>query len=192
MFGNLTLIRIKDIKSYGSDVSEEMFTVDTPRQVTLKGVYLTSVASTFIFALLYGIIEHTLLTSSLGISILTYPLNIQLFGQLYFYHGLMLALAVLISYNQFLDVILFGSGRAIRKQAIMWGTGNILNFVWLEDMFYFISYGEWPKDVMTPLNLSFYGVVWWYPVMLISAIAMYLLAVRSMRKMARASMEDSS
>lgn len=169
-----------------------MFTLDARRQVTLKGVYLTSVASTFIFALLYGIIEHTLLTSSLGISILTYPLNIQLFGQLYFYHTLMLALAVLISFNQFLDVILFGSGGTVRKQAILWGTGNILNFIWLEDMFYFVSYGEWPKDVMTPLNLSFYGVVWWYPVMFISAIAMYLLAVRSMKKMAMQGMEDSS
>ena len=160
-----------------------MFIVDAQRQLTFRGVYLTSVASTFIFALLYGIIEHTLLTSSLGISILTYPLNIQLLGNLYFYHTLMLALAILISFNQFLDVILFGSGRAVKKQAILWGTGNILNFIWLEDMFYFVSFGEWPKDVMTPLNLSFYGVVWWYPVMLFSAIAMYLLAVRSMRKM---------
>ena len=158
-----------------------MFIVDAQRQLTFRGVYLTSVASTFIFALLYGIIEHTLLTSSLGISILTYPLNIQLLGNLYFYHTLMLALAILISFNQFLDVILFGSGRAVKKQAILWGTGNILNFIWLEDMFYFVSFGEWPKDVMTPLNLSFYGVVWWYPIMLFSAIAMYLLAVRSMR-----------
>ncbi len=160
-----------------------MFIVDAQRQLTFRGVYLTSVASTFIFALLYGIIEHTLLTSSLGISILTYPLNIPLLGNLYFYHTLMLALAILISFNQFLDVILFGSGRAVKKQAILWGTGNILNFIWLEDMFYFVSFGEWPKDVMTPLNLSFYGVVWWYPIMLFSAIAMYLLAVRSMRKM---------
>lgn len=160
-----------------------MFPVDIKRQITFRSVFLTSVASTFIFALLYGIIEHTLLTSPLGVSILTYPLNIQLLGQLYLYHTLMLALAILISFNQFLDVIFFGGGGGIRRQAILWGTGNILNFIWLEDMFYFVSFGEWPKDVMTPLNLSFYGVVWWYPVLFISALAMYALTLRSIRKM---------
>jgi hypothetical protein len=160
-----------------------MFAVDVlGKQVTIKRVYLTSVASTLIFALLYGIIEHTLLTSSLGVSILVYPLNIHLFGQLYFYHILMLALAVLISFNQFLDELFFGFSSTIKKQAILWGSGNILNFVWLEDMFYFASFGEWPKDVMTPLNLSFYGVVWWYPLLLVSALALYGLAIRSMRR----------
>jgi hypothetical protein len=94
----------------------------------------------------------------------------------------MLALAVLISFNQFLDELFFGFSSTIKKQAILWGSGNILNFVWLEDMFYFASFGEWPKDVMTPLNLSFYGVVWWYPLLLVSALALYGLAIRSMRR----------
>jgi len=152
------------------------------RHWTIKGVYLTSAASTFIFALLYGIIEHALLASDLGIAILVYPLNIHLFGQLYFYHVLMLAMAILVAFNQFLDVLLFGSGGAARRQAIMWGTGNILNFIWLEDMFYFTAFGEWPKDVMTPLNLSIYGVVWWYPVMFVSALVLYGLIIRSIRR----------
>lgn len=159
-----------------------MFGGDTlERHAGIKRVYPTSVGSTIIFALIYGIIEHTLLTSSLGVSILVYPLNIHLFGQLYFYHMLMLVLAVLVAFNQFLDVLFFGPGGPVRKQAILWGIGNILNFVWLEDMFYFTSFGEWPKDVMTPLNLSFYGMVWWYPVLLVSALVLYVLAVRSMR-----------
>jgi hypothetical protein len=169
-----------------------MFTAGLRRQIRVRSVFLTSVASTFIFALLYGIIEHTLLTSSLGIRILTYPLNIHLFGQLYFYHVLMLALAILISFNQFLDLIIFGNGDAVRRQSILWGSGNILNFIWLEDMFYFVSFGEWPKDVMTPLNLSFYGIVWWYPIMLGSALAMYVLASRTVRNMNVNDREHSS
>jgi hypothetical protein len=70
-------------------------------------------------------------------------------------------------------------------QGLLWGTGNILNFIWLEDMFYFALFGEWPKDVLTPLNLSFYGVVWWYPVLFGSAIFLYYLTAMSIRNMTR-------
>ena len=50
-------------------------------------------------------------------------------------------------------------------------------------MFYFTLFGEWPKDVMTPLNLSFYGIVWWYPVLFRIATFMYYLTARSIKKM---------
>lgn len=152
------------------------------KHVSLRAVNLTSAFSTFLFAMLYGIIEHTLLTSSLGVSILAYPLSVKLVYNLYFYHVIMFSLATLISFNPFLDVLLFRSSRAIKKEAFFWGTGNILNFVWLEDVFYWVLFLEWPKDVMTPLNLSFYGIVWWYPVLLGAAGVLYGLTVRSIRK----------
>jgi hypothetical protein len=50
-------------------------------------------------------------------------------------------------------------------------------------VFYFTLFGEWPKDVMTPLSLSFYGIVWWYPVLFGIAIFMYYLTARSIKKM---------
>jgi hypothetical protein len=170
-----------------------MFSVDVfGRQFALKTIHLTSVASTFIFAMVYGTIEHTLLTSSLGISILVYPLSVHLVGQLYFYHVLMFILAALISFNPFLDVLVFTSARALKIQALLWGTGNIINFVWLEDLFYWVLFGEWPKDVMTPLHLSFYGIVWWYPVALATSSMLYYLTMKSMHKMKLISSSSSS
>jgi hypothetical protein len=71
----------------------------------------------------------------------------------------------------------------VKLQGLSWGTGNILNFIWIEDASYFALFGEWPKDVMTPLNLSFYGLVWWYPVLFGMAIFLYYLTARSIRKM---------
>lgn len=161
-----------------------MFSMDIfGRRLIIRPVNLTSAVSTLIFAMVYGVIEHTLLTSPLGISILVYPLNLHLAGQLYFYHVLMLALAGLICFNPFFDILFFSSNNSIRKQGFLWGTGNILNFVWLEDMFYFVLFAEWPKDVMTPLHLSFYGVVWWYPVLFVAASLLYYLTIRDIRKM---------
>lgn len=151
-------------------------------QRPIPPVYFTSVVSTFIFAMTDGLIEHTLLASPLGINVLVYPLNIHLVGQLYFYHIIMLVLAILISFNPFIDRLIFGTSNAVRMQGILWGTGNILNFIWLEDAFYFVLFGEWPKDVMTPLQMSFYGVVWWYP-LLLGIASMYYLTSRSIRKM---------
>lgn len=144
---------------------------------------VTSAVSTLIFAMIYGMIEHTLLASPLGINILEYPLSIHITGQIYFYHVLMLLLAVLISFNPFFDVLIFGRKNGLRKQALLWGIGNMLNFVWLEDMFYFVLFGGWPKDVMTPLHLSIYGIVWWYPLMLALGCITYYLTVRSVGKM---------
>jgi hypothetical protein len=92
-------------------------------------------------------------------------------------------LATLISFNPFFDKLVFRTTKVVKLQGLLWGTGNILNFIWLEDMFYFVLFGEWPKDVMTPLNLSFYGIVWWYPVLFGIAIFMYYLTARSIRKM---------
>ena len=152
------------------------------RQVSIRAIHFTSAVSVFIFAMVYGMIEHTLLASPLGISILANPLNLHLIGQLYFYHVLLFILATLISFNPFFDVLFFGPSNAVKKQALAWGAGNILNFIWLEDLFYWVLFGEWPKDVMTPLQLSFYGVVWWYPVALASASAFYYLALRNMRR----------
>ena len=77
-------------------------------------------------------------------------------------------------------MLFFGPSNAAKKQALAWGAGNILNFIWLEDLFYWVLFGEWPKDVMTPLQLSFYGVVWWYPVALACASTFYYLALRNM------------
>jgi hypothetical protein len=160
-----------------------MFSMDIfGRRLIIRPVNLTSAVSTLIFAMVYGVIEHTLLTSPLGISILVYPLNLHLVGQLYFYHVLMLSLASLICFNPFFDILFFSSNNSVRKQAFLWGTGNILNFVWLEDMFYFVLFAEWPKDVMTPLHLSFYGVVWWYPVLFVVASLLYYLTIRDIRK----------
>jgi hypothetical protein len=148
----------------------------------LEPINITSVVSTFFFAIAYGVIEHTLLASPMGISVLVYPLNIHLFEQIYFYHVIMLTLAILISFNPFFDKLIFGVDIAIKWRSIMWGTGNILNFIWLEDMFYFISFGEWPKDVMTSLHISFYGIVWWYPIFLGVASYLYYLTAKRIRK----------
>jgi hypothetical protein len=149
----------------------------------LRPINITSVASTFIFAMMYGLIEHTLLASPIGISVLVYPLNIHLVEQLYFYHVIMLVLAILISFNPFFDKLIFGTNNAVKWQGMLWGTGNILNFLWLEDMFYFILFAEWPKDVMTPLHVSFYGVVWWYPILFGVASYLYYLTARRIKKM---------
>jgi hypothetical protein len=35
---------------------------------------------------------------------------------------------------------------------------------------------------MTPLNLSFYGIVWWYPALFGIAIFLYYLTARSIKK----------
>lgn len=160
-----------------------MFNMDIfGRRLIMRPVNLTSAVSTLIFAMVYGVIEHTLLTSPLGISILVYPLNLHLVGQIYFYHILMLVLAGLICFNPFFEIFFFSSNNSAKKQALFWGTGNILNFIWLEDMFYFILFAEWPKDVMTPLHLSFYGIVWWYPVLFTAASVLYYLTIRDMWK----------
>ncbi len=160
-----------------------MFKLDTlTGGSSLRAVNVTSAASTVIFALVYGMIEHTFLTSPLGINILEYPLNVHLVGQIYLYHVLLFTLASLVSFNPFFDVLLFSSNRSLKKQAMLWGLGNILNFIWLEDVSYFVLFGEWPKDVMTPLHLSFYGVVWWYPVLLCLAGLSYYLAIRNARR----------
>jgi hypothetical protein len=148
----------------------------------IRPVNLTSGVATLIFAMIYGVIEHTLLTSQLGVSIFVYPLSIQLVGQFYFYHVLMMSLAGLICFNPFLDILFFSAKNSVKKQGILWGSGNVLNFIWLEDMFYFVLFGEWPKDVMTPLHLSFYGVVWWYPVLFTGASILYYLTIKEIRK----------
>jgi hypothetical protein len=151
-------------------------------KLSLRPINITSAASTFIFAIAYGMIEHTLLASPMGISVLVYPLNIHIFEQIYFYHIVMLTLAILISFNPFFDKLIFGIDGTVKRQSILWGTGNILNFVWLEDMFYFVSFGEWPKDVMTSLHISFYGVVWWYPILLGIASYLYYCTTKIIRK----------
>lgn len=148
----------------------------------LRPINITSAVSIIIFALTYGEIEHTLLASPMGISVLTYPLSIHIIEQIYFYHVLMLVLAILISFNPFFDKLISNVDTTIKWQSILWGTGNLLNFIWLEDMFYFISFGEWPKDVMTPVHISFYGIVWWYPVLLGSASYLYYLTIKIIRK----------
>jgi hypothetical protein len=153
------------------------------KRFALSPVYITSAASTFIFAMIYGLIEHMLLASPIGLSVLTYPMDIHLAGQLYFYHVIMLIMAILVSFNPFFDRLLFRTNRSIRLQGMLWGTGNILNFIWLEDLFYWVLFGEWPKDVMTPLHISFYGVVWWYPVAFGGALFLYYLTSRIIRNM---------
>ncbi|HJS83310.1 MAG TPA: hypothetical protein VJ742_10800 [Nitrososphaera sp.] len=153
------------------------------KRFPLRPVYITSAVSIFIFAMIYGLIEHMLLASPIGLSVLTYPMSIHLAGQLYFYHVIMLIMAMLVSFNPFFDRLIFRTNRSIRLQGIFWGTGNILNFIWLEDLFYWVLFGEWPKDVMTPLHISFYGVVWWYPVAFGGALFLYYLTSRIIRKM---------
>ena len=145
---------------------------------SLRPINITSIISTFIFAIAYGVIEHTLLASPIGISVLVYPLNIHIFEQIYSYHIVMLILAIIISFNPFFDKLIFGISAIVKWQSFLWGTGNILNFIWLEDMFYFTSFGEWPKDVMTPLHISFYGIVWWYPILLGIASYLYYLTIK--------------
>lgn len=153
------------------------------KRFPLRPVNITSAVSIFFFAMIYGLIEHMLLASPIGISVLTYPMSIHIAGQLYFYHVIMLIMALLVSFNPFFDRLIFRTNRAIKMQATLWGTGNILNFIWLEDLFYWVLFGEWPKDVMTPLHISFYGVVWWYPVAFGGALFLYYLTSRIIRKM---------
>lgn len=153
------------------------------KRFALSPVYITSAVWTFIFAMIYGLIEHMLLASPIGLGVLTYPLSIHLAGQLYFYHVIMLIMAILVSFNPFFDRLLFRTNRSIRLQGMLWGTGNILNFIWLEDLFYWVLFGEWPNDVMTPLHISFYGVVWWYPVAFGGALFLYYLTSRIIRNM---------
>jgi hypothetical protein len=152
------------------------------KRFPLRPVNLTSAISILLFAMLYGLIEHMLLASPMGLGVLIYPMNVHIVYQWYFYHVIMFFLAVLISFNPFFDKLVFRTSKAVKMQGMFWGTGNILNFIWLEDMFYFTLFGEWPKDVMTPVNLSFYGIVWWYPVLFGSAIFLYYLTARSIRK----------
>ena len=152
------------------------------KRFPLRPVNLTSAISIFLFAMLYGLIEHMLLTSPIGLDVLLYPMNLHIIYQLYFYHVVIVLLALLISFNPFFDKLIFRTPKVVKLQGLLWGTGNILNFIWLEDMFYFVLFGEWPKDVMTPLNLSFYGIVWWYPVLFAIAMYLYYLTARSIRK----------
>ena len=148
----------------------------------LRPVNVTSAVAILIFAMIYGLIEHKLLASPIGINVLTYPMSIHITGQLYFYHIVMLVMALLVSFNPFFDRLIFSTNNRIRLQGILWGSGNVLNFIWLEDLFYFVLFGEWPKDVMTPLHISFYGIVWWYPVAFGGAIFLYYLTSRAIRK----------
>ena len=129
---------------------------DYKRRFPLRPVYITSAVSIFFFAMIYGLIEHMLLASPIGISVLTYPMSIHIAGQLYFYHVVMLLMAMLVSFNPFFDRLIFRMNRSIKLQGVLWGSGNILNFIWLEDLFYFVLFGEWPKDAMTPLHISIY------------------------------------
>lgn len=162
------------------------------KRFPLRPVNITSAVSIFVFAMIYGLIEHMLLASPIGLSVLTYPMNIHLAGQLYFYHVIMLVMAILVSFNPFFDRLIFRTSRSIRLQGLLWGTGNILNFIWLEDLFYWVLFGEWPKDVMTPLHISFYGVVWWYPVAFGGALFLYYLTSRIIRKTPIEAKVDSS
>ena len=148
----------------------------------LRPVNITSAVAIVIFAMIYGLIEHMLLASPIGINVLTYPMSIHITGQLYFYHIVMLVMALLVSFNPFFDRLIFSTNRSVRLQGILWGSGNVLNFIWLEDLFYFVLFGEWPKDVMTPLHISFYGIVWWYPLAFGGAIFLYYLTSRAIRK----------
>jgi len=153
------------------------------KRFPLRPVNITSAVSIFIFAMIYGLIEHMLLASPIGISVLTYPMNIHIAGELYLYHVVMLVMAILVSFNPFFDRLIFHAHKSIKWQGLLWGTGNILNFLWLEDLFYWILFGEWPKDAMTPFHISLYGVVWWYPVAFGGALFMYYLTSRIIRKM---------
>lgn len=160
------------------------------KKFPLRPINVTSAVSIFIFAMIYGLIEHMLLASPIGISVLTYPMSIHITGQLYFYHVVMLVMALLVSFNPFFDRLIFSTNKSIRLQGIMWGSGNVLNFIWLEDMFYFVLFGEWPKDVMTPLHISYYGIVWWYPVAFGGALFLYYLTSRIIRKTAQMTLQE--
>jgi hypothetical protein len=152
------------------------------KRLAIRPVHLTSAISTVVFAAMYGLIEHILLTSPIGLSVLVYPLNIHLVGQIYSYHIAMAVIALVVSFNPFFADLLFSGSTLIKKQAIMWGAGNLLNFIWLEDMFYFVLFHEWPKDVMTPFHISFYGIVWWYPVLLGISCFLYYKTATSIRR----------
>ena len=155
---------------------------DYKRRFPLRPVYITSAVSIFFFAMIYGLIEHMLLASPIGISVLTYPMSIHIAGQLYFYHVVMLLMAMLVSFNPFFDRLVFRMNRRIKLQGVLWGSGNILNFIWLEDLFYFVLFGEWPKDVMTPLHISIYGIVWWYPIAFGGALFLYSLTSKIIKR----------
>ncbi|HXG08025.1 MAG TPA: hypothetical protein VNI77_11955 [Nitrososphaera sp.] len=162
------------------------------KRFPLRPVNITSAVSAFIFAMIYGLIEHMLLAGPMGLDVLTYPMNIHLAGQIYFYHVIMLVMAILVCFNPFFDRLIFRTNRRIKMQGLLWGTGNILNFIWLEDMFYWVLFGEWPKDVMTPFQISFYGVVWWYPVAFGGALLLYYLTSQSIKKAPIRAEVDSS
>ena len=155
---------------------------DYKRRFPLRPVYITSAVSIFFFAMIYGLIEHMLLASPIGISVLTYPMSIHIAGQLYFYHVVMLLMAILVSFNPFFDRLIFRMNRSIKLQGVLWGSGNILNFIWLEDLFYFVLFGEWPKDAMTPLHISIYGIVWWYPIAFGGALFLYSLTSKIIKR----------
>jgi len=138
---------------------------DYKRRFPLRPVYITSAVSIFFFAMIYGLIEHMLLASPIGISVLTY-----------------LLMAMLVSFNPFFDRLVFRMNRRIKLQGVLWGSGNILNFIWLEDLFYFVLFGEWPKDVMTPLHISIYGIVWWYPIAFGGALFLYSLTSKIIKR----------
>src|ERR1043165_4291712 len=94
------------------------------KKFALRPVNITSAVSIFIFAMIYGLIEHMLLASPLGISVLTYPMNVHLAGQIYFYHIIMLIMAMLVSFNPFFDRLIFRTDRNTKLQSLWWGTGN--------------------------------------------------------------------
>src|SRR5688572_4357090 len=96
----------------------------TKKRFPLRPINITSAVSTFIFAMIYGLIEHMLLASPIGLSVLTYPMSIHIAGQLYFYHVVMLIMAMLVSFNPFFDRLVFRTHRSIKLQGIFWGTGN--------------------------------------------------------------------
>ncbi|OLC25144.1 MAG: hypothetical protein AUH37_02700 [Candidatus Nitrososphaera sp. 13_1_40CM_48_12] len=70
--------------------------------------------------MIYGLIEHMLLASPIGISVLTYPMSIHIAGQLYFYHVVMLLMAILVSFNPFFDRLIFRMNRSIKLQGVLW------------------------------------------------------------------------
>src|ERR687887_1066040 len=88
------------------------------KRFPLRPVNITSAVSIFIFAMIYGLIEHMLLASPIGISVLTYPMNLHLAGQIYFYHIVMFIMAILVSFNPFFDRLIFRTATRIRVQGI--------------------------------------------------------------------------
>ena len=77
------------------------------KRFPLRPVNLTSGISIFLFAMLYGLIEHMLLASPIGLGVPVYPMNIHIVFQLYFYHVIMLLWVILISFNPFFDKVSF-------------------------------------------------------------------------------------